>query len=389
MIRMAEPDPGSEHAGMPPTRAMPDDPPSLPQPAATVEAMAVPPMAEALALIRARDPAADGAFVYGVTSTGVCCRPSCPSRPGRPDRIRLFPDRDAAIAAGFRPCRRCDARPATIPAAVAAAMDHLRHHADRAVPLAELAALAGLSAAHLHRRFTAAVGCSPRRWHAAWRERRVRELLRDGDGVAVASVAAGYGSGSRLYERAADRLGMTPGRYARGGAGEAISWAVAATAVGMALVAATDRGVCFVALGDDPAALEQDLRREFPAAALSPMARERQPMFAAWMDAVAAAAAAGRLPTAPLDLRGTPFQLRVWELLRTIPAGETWTYARLARALGLPRAARAVAGACAANRIALLVPCHRVIRGDGSLAGYRWDPRRKAALLAAERQAPA
>jgi AraC family transcriptional regulator of adaptative response/methylated-DNA-[protein]-cysteine methyltransferase len=359
-------------------------PPSAPAPGDSMAPMAVPPMAEALALIRTRSTAADGTFVYGVTSTGVCCRPSCPSRPGRPDRIRLFTDRDSAIAAGFRPCRRCDARPATMPVAVTAAMDHLRHHADRAVPLAELAQLTGLSPAHLQRRFTAAVGCSPKRWHAAWRARRVREHLREGAGVLGASVEAGYGSGSRLYEQAADRLGMTPGRYARGGAGESISWAVADTAVGTALVAATDRGVCFVALGDDAAALEADLRAEFPAATLIPMPGSAQPAFATWLDAVVAAAA-GHGPGAPVDLRGTPFQLRVWELLRTIPAGETWTYAELAAALGLPRAARAVAGACAANRVALLVPCHRVIRGDGSLSGYRWGPQRKAALLAAER----
>ena len=346
--------------------------------------MAIPPEAEALAAIRARDVAADGTFVYGVGTTGVCCRPSCPSRAARPERIRLFPDREAAIAAGFRPCRRCDARPVASEPALVRVLEHLRHHADRPVPLAELAALAGWSPAHLQRRFTRAFGCSPKRWQTAWRERRLREGLRDGGGIAAASAGAGYGSGSRLYEQAAERLGMTPGRYARGGAGETIAWAVTDTAVGHALVAATHRGVCFVALGDDPAGLEADLRAEFPAAALVAMPERNRSAFVAWMDAVTTAAA-GRPAGAPaLDVRGTPFQLRVWELLRTIPPGETWSYTRLATALGLPRGARAVATACAANRIALLIPCHRVVRGDGTLAGYRWGSRRKAALLAAE-----
>ena len=352
---------------------------------ATMSSMAIPPVEVALAAIRDRNPQADGIFVYGVTSSGVCCRPSCPSRPARPEHIRLFTDRAAAIVAGFRPCRRCDARPAAVHPAMAQAQAHVRAHADRLVPLAELGQITGLSPAHVQRLFTRTYGCSPKAWQRAWREQLLRAALRQGEGVAQAGYGAGYGSGSRIYEQAGARLGMTPGRYARGGAGETLSWAVAETVIGLALVAATDRGVCWVALGHDRMTLETDLRAEFPAAVLAVMPESSRALFDAWMAAVVAAAAGRPHGQPALDIRGTPFQLRVWELLRTIPTGQTWSYARLATALGLPTAARAVAGACAANRIALFIPCHRVVRGDGALAGYRWGTKRKAALLAFER----
>jgi AraC family transcriptional regulator of adaptative response/methylated-DNA-[protein]-cysteine methyltransferase len=294
-------------------------------------------------------------------------------------------DRAAAIAAGFRPHRRCEARPAEEHPAMAQVQAHLRLHADRLVPVAELAGITGLSPAHVQRLFIRTYGYSPKAWQRAWREQLLRAALRKGEGVARAGQGAGYGSGSRIYEHAASRLGMTPARYARGGAGETMSWAIAETAIGLALVAATDRGLCWVALGDDRPTLLADLRAEFPAAVLTSMPEFSRGFFDAWMESVIAAAAGRPHGQANLDIRGTPFQLRVWELLRTIPTGETWSYARLATTLGLPTAARAVAGACAANRIALLIPCHRVVRGNGDVSGYRWGRTRKMAILAAER----
>lgn len=264
--------------------------------------------------------------------------------------------------------------------------DHLRRHADRAVPLAELAALTGLSPGHLQRRFTAVVGCSPKAFHRACREELLRAALRRGEGVAGAIYAAGYGSGSRVYERAGQRLGMTPGQYARGGAGVAVSWAAAPTDLGEVLIAATDQGVCFVALGDSAEDLLLELQGEFPAASFTPMPAGGESALAAWLAVaigVVTGDALGDMP--PLAPRGTEFQLRVWECLRTIPEGQTWTYGQLAAALGQPSAVRAVARACATNPISLLVPCHRVIRNGGALAGYRWGLERKAALIAREK----
>lgn len=266
---------------------------------------------------------------------------------------------------------------------------HLREHADEPVPLADLAHLVGLSPAYLQRRFSAAMGCSPKVWQRAWRERLLRERLRSGDGVSGAIYAAGYGSGSRVYESAGMRLGMTPGQYARGGEGVAVSLAVASAPFGRVLIAATDRGVCAVFIGDDEQKLRADLRAEFPAAEISDMPRRADAALAAWIayviDVLHGRAVTGTLPLAP---RGSDFQLRVWELLRRIPRGTTRTYADVARELGQPSAARAVARACATNPVAVLIPCHRVIRGDGDLAGYRWGLPVKRRLLERERQAP-
>lgn len=264
---------------------------------------------------------------------------------------------------------------------------HLREHADEPVTLADLARLVAVSPAHLQRRFSTAMGCSPKAWQRAWRERLLRERLRGGEGIAGAIYAAGYGSGSRVYEAAGTRLGMTPGQYARGGKGVAISVAVASSPFGRMLIAATDRGICAVFIGDDEQRLRADLRAEFPAAEISDMPVRGEPGVRAWIaqvvDALQGREGDGRLPLAP---RGSDFQLRVWELLRRIPRGTTRTYADLARDLGQPSAARAVARACATNPIAVLIPCHRVIRGDGVLAGYRWGIKRKRRLLERERR---
>ena len=345
----------------------------------------LPTFAIALAAIRERDSEFDNVFVYGKEPTRVCCRPSCSVRQVKHDHIVLFPDVEAALSAGYRVCRRCGARQQALHPAVKKIQIHLRSEATRSVSLRELAELTGMSETHVQRLFTRLVGCSPRKWHQAWRERVLRESLRGGEGVAEAGYGAGYGSGSRVYEHAGSRLGMTPGTYARGGIGEEISWAVTKTAVGLALVAATDKGICWVALDDQQSALEAALRREFPKARLTPMPESSRPIFEVWMDIVITAAKGLPCCQANLDIRGTPFQLRVWELLRTIPKGERWSYQQLADTLGAPKSVRAVAGACAKNPIALLIPCHRVVRGDGTLAGYRWGIERKASLLTAER----
>lgn len=262
---------------------------------------------------------------------------------------------------------------------------HLRQHADEQVTLAELARLVALSPSHLQRRFSRVMSCSPKAWQRACRERLLKERLRGGEDIAGAIYGAGYGSGSRVYESAGARLGMTPGQYGRGGAGVAISVAVAASPIGTVLIAASDRGICSVSIGADEQVLRRDLRAEFPNADLSDMPRRSSGALRGWiayvMDVLRGRAPTGVVPLAP---RGSDFQLQVWELLRRIPSGQTRTYAELARDLGRPSAARAVARACATNPLAVLIPCHRVIRGDGDLAGYRWGIERKRRLLERE-----
>lgn len=273
-------------------------------------------------------------------------------------------------------------------AIVSQACAYLRDHAEEPMLLAQLARRTGLSPAHLQRRFTAVMGCSPKAWQRACRERLLKERLRDGEDIAGAIYGAGYGSGSRVYESAGARLGMTPGQYAQGGRGVAISVAVSACPFGNVLIAASDRGICAVNLGADEQALRRELRVEFPNADLSEMPRRSSVALRLWIahvvDFLHGRAVIGGVPLAP---RGSDFQLQVWELLRRIPSGQTRTYAELARDLGRPSAARAVARACATNPIAVLIPCHRVIRGDGALAGYRWGIARKRQLLARERRA--
>lgn len=273
-------------------------------------------------------------------------------------------------------------------APIAAICAHLRHHADEVVTLADLAALVGWSPAHLQRKFSAAIGCSPKVWQRACRERLLRERLRDGEDVTAAIYGSGYGSGSRVYESAGARLGMTPGQYARGGAGVAISVAVMLSPFGKVLIAASDRGICKVSIGAEERLLRQELHDEFPSAHISDTPRGSSGQLRAWIAYVVAVlhgrTVVGSVPLAP---RGSDFQLQVWELLRRIPAGHTRTYAELARDIGRPSAARAVARACATNPIAVLIPCHRVIRGDGDLAGYRWGIPLKRRLLARESRA--
>ena len=264
---------------------------------------------------------------------------------------------------------------------------HIEAHAEETLDLATLASLAHWSPQHLQRRFKAATGLSPKQYHAACRQRRLRAALREQHSVTDAIVEAGYGSTSRVYENAASSIGMTPQQYRAGGAAVSISYACASTALGRLMLGATDRGLCFVQFGDDDTTLLAMLRREFPAATLSPAPASAEPQFEAWMQALAAHLADARtMPALPLDVRGTAFQLRVWRYLQQIPPGAVLSYTEVAAGIGAASAVRAVASACARNRIALLIPCHRVIRGDGGLGGYKWGLDRKRALLDAERR---
>lgn len=338
--------------------------------------------------VLARDPAADGGFVYAVRTTGVYCRPSCPSRRANPENVQFYAGPAEAEAAGFRACRRCTPAgrsPAEAEAALVAEACRLIEAAEEAPPLDALAAAVGVSPYHFHRRFRAVTGLTPKAWAAAHRARRMRDGLAGGAGVTEAIYAAGYGSNSRFYEAADAVLGMTATAFRAGGAGADIRFAVGACSLGAILVAASARGVCAVALGDDPEALVRDLQDRFPKARLV----GDDAAFEALVARVVGFVEAPRIGLdLPLDLRGTAFQQRVWQALRTIPAGATASYAEIARSIGAPRAVRAVAGACAANPVAVAVPCHRVVRTDGGLSGYRWGVERKRALLDREAGAP-
>lgn len=332
-----------------------------------------------------RDRALDGQFVYAVTSTGVFCRPSCPSRRPRPDRVRFFDTTTAAERAGYRACRRChptnDQQSRSLADAIERASRYLTEHSDEAVPLTELARVAQLSVSHLHREFKRALGVSPREYQAACRADRFRKHLQAGHGVTTAMYEAGYGSPSRIYESAPTGRGMQPAAYRRGGAGADVGFTTVRCPLGWLLVAATDKGVCAVKLGDSPEALEADLRREFSSSVITRNHLVRREWVSTLVDRLRGT---GRDVTLPLDVRGTAFQWRVWRALQHIPSGETRSYSDIAHAVGQPSAVRAVANACASNPVCLVVPCHRVVAKDGGLGGYRWGTGRKERLLAGE-----
>ncbi|HEX6957206.1 MAG TPA: bifunctional DNA-binding transcriptional regulator/O6-methylguanine-DNA methyltransferase Ada [Ferrovibrio sp.] len=337
------------------------------------------------AAIRTNDRSADGRFFYGVTSTRVFCRPSCISRPPKRDNVRIFADPAAAIEAGFRPCKRC--RPERVPAADAR-LERARELieekvlAGEAAPsLAQLADVAHMGATHLQRRFAAAYGLSPRAYGEAMRLTMLKQELRSGNGVSDAIYGAGFGATSRVYEKAGRWLGMTPADYRRGGRGLTLRYAIRRTPIGWTLVAESPRGVAALLFGDGKSALVDELRAEFPAAELQQDEAAGGQAFAA-LDATLQGRPIPR--DLRLDLRGTPFQIRVWTALQAIPPGETRSYAEIAQAIGLPKAVRAVGSACASNIIGVLVPCHRAKRSDGGLGGYRWGLPRKEKLLAKE-----
>jgi AraC family transcriptional regulator of adaptative response/methylated-DNA-[protein]-cysteine methyltransferase len=322
-------------------------------------------------------------FFYAVETTGVFCRPSCSSKRPLKANVRYFTSTEAARIAGFRPCRRCKPE-STSARPIDKIRSHIEAHLDRPVKLAELARIAGLSPFTVQRHFKKELGVSPLQYQRALRATRLRNGLRQGGTVTDAIYEAGFGSSSRAYE--SSTLGMTPARFAKGGKGEHIDWATARTPFGWMVVGSTERGLCWLALGSTSAEAEATLREEFPLATL-----RRDSSLSQLVDAALETVRDGsdllasRARVESLDLRGTVFQLRVWQALRAIPRGETRTYSQLAREMGDPKSTRAVARACATNRVAIVVPCHRVVGVSGSLTGYRWGVDRKRQLLAAER----
>lgn len=342
----------------------------------------------AAVVARSRD--ADGRFWYSVATTGVYCRPSCGARLARPENVRFHATREDAERAGFRPCKRC--RPDEQPLAerhaakIVAACRTIERAIEEAQPapsLAGLAADAGLSRHHFHRLFREITGLTPKAYAAAHRERRLRRELATGDSVTGAIYDAGYGSNARFYEKSNAVLGMTPRRYRAGGENVEIRFAIGECSLGSILVAQSERGICAILLGDDPDALARDLQDLFPRANLIGGDAEFERIVARVVGFVEAPAIGLDLP---LDVRGTAFQQRVWDALRRIPAGTTASYREIAERIGAPKAVRAVAQACGANALAVAIPCHRVVRTDGGLSGYRWGVQRKRALLRTEAQ---
>jgi AraC family transcriptional regulator of adaptative response/methylated-DNA-[protein]-cysteine methyltransferase len=347
-----------------------------------------------------RDARFDGAFVFGVRSTGIYCRPSCPARRPRPDRVVFFDGPAAAEHGGFRPCRRCHPQNgAGAPDPAARQLEKLCREIDRAiteetgaeeperrVTLARLAGRSGMSAHQLERIFRKHLGVTPRQYADARRLRQLKARLRAGASVTEALYDAGYGSSSRLYERAPAQLGMTPLAYRRGGENMEIRYTVTPCPLGLMLVAATGRGISALYLGDSKRQLESELEREFPRATI----REDRKGLGRWVEAIVEQLQ-GKQPklVLPLDVQATAFERRVWEELRRIPYGSTRTYSEIAQAIGRPRAVRAVARACAMNPASVVIPCHRVVRRDGQLAGYRWGLDRKRALIEKEKAARA
>ena len=336
-----------------------------------------------------RDPAADGRFIYAVRSTGIYCKPSCASRPKKRENVDFYPLPELAEDAGFRACKRCrpDSTRSVDPAldlvrrAIAILHRHVDEMAEAALTLDGLGAELGASPWHLQRTFSAIVGISPRQYLDALRLGDLKRRLRAGGDVTAAIYEAGYSSPSRLYEKSDDHLGMTPASYARGGKGAVMAFTITDCALDRMIVAATERGICFLGFGDDDADLEAELRAEFPEADIAADDGTLATIAGVILDRLDGKAPSAQLP---LDVRATAFQRRVWDELIAIPDGETRTYGEIAKRLGMPKAARAVGTACGRNPVSLLIPCHRAVGTDGKLHGYRWGLARKKRLLAWE-----
>ncbi|MCH9649282.1 MAG: bifunctional DNA-binding transcriptional regulator/O6-methylguanine-DNA methyltransferase Ada [Deltaproteobacteria bacterium] len=337
-----------------------------------------------------RDAQQDGRFLFGVKTTGIFCRPSCASRRPLRKNVRFFETAKQARAAGLRPCMRCKPAEAAMDSRVVPMRQlcaFIQNHCDSGDPLTleVLARQAEMTPSRLRRTFREVVGVTPRQYVEACRFGTLKEGLKSGDPVTRAIYEAGFGSPSQVYEQATERFGMTPGEYRSGGQGQVISFALSQTEAGRMMVAATDRGLCFAQFGDSDSELFGRLKEEFPAADLREMEPQAQPHLEAWLGALGQHLS-GEEPhlDLPVDIRATAFQLRVWNFLQTIPYGETRSYSEVAQGIGKPRAVRAVATACASNRIAIAIPCHRVIRADGNLGDYRWGRERKRSILERE-----
>lgn len=327
----------------------------------------------------------DGEFVYGVASTGIYCRPSCPSRRPSRHQVTFFSSPRLAEEAGFRACRHCRPQSTRVSGTehrIEQARQYLDGHYDEPVPLKQLGAEVGLSPYYLQRAFKQLVGLSPKEYRDARRMEHFKTSLKRGDKVTNATYEAGFGSSSRLYERVNSDLGMTPSEFQSGGTGVTLRYTTASIAVGRMLVAVTERGIAAVRLGSSDASLVASLQQDYPGATLRRDASGLKQHVSGILQCLAGKVEASRLQ---LDLNATAFQRRVWKALQRIPRGKTHSYRDVARAIGQPTAARAVAGACATNPIAVAIPCHRVIRRDGHIAGYRWGLQRKKQLLALER----
>ncbi|MGE0132424.1 MAG: bifunctional DNA-binding transcriptional regulator/O6-methylguanine-DNA methyltransferase Ada [Blastocatellales bacterium] len=332
----------------------------------------------------ARDREADGSFYYSVETTGVYCRPSCAARLARPENVRFHATCEDAEKAGFRPCKRCRPNQPGLAEQYAAKVTEacrIIEESETAPGLEELAKRVGVSAYHFHRVFKQVTGLTPREYAAARREQRVRDELARGGAVTEAIFDAGYNSSGRFYEKSDEVLGMTPTSFRAGGANTEIRFAIGQCSLGAILVAKSDRGVCAILLGDDADELARELQDQFPRANLIGGDGEFEQLVARVVGFVEAPGIGLDLP---LDVRGTAFQQRVWQALREIPAGETASYTDIANRIGSPKSVRAVAQACAANTLAVAIPCHRVVRNDGGLSGYRWGVERKRALLEKE-----
>src|SRR5438128_4194228 len=341
--------------------------------------------------VLSRDASRDGSFVFAVRSTGIYCRPSCPARRPRREQVSFFQIPEAAEQAGFRACRRCHPRHARtddpqieLARQICHAIDE---HDEEPTTLKTLSAETGVSAQHLQRSFKRVMGITPRQYAESHRLKQFKSRVKDGASVTDAMYDAGYGSSRGLYEKSSARLGMTPATYGRGGRGMRIIYTIAKCLLGRLLVAATERGVCSVALGDSDADLARALLAEYPNASIDKKDTVISPSLNLWLSKVLEHLN-GKTPRVdlPLDLQATAFQWRVWEELRRIPFGSTKSYQQIAQAIGKPSAVRAVARACASNRLALVIPCHRVIRENKSLGGYRWGLERKQSLLEREQQ---
>lgn len=332
--------------------------------------------------VLARDVKADGQFVYAVKSTGIFCRPSCPSRRPRREMVEFFDSPAAAQQAGYRACRRCaPAERNRQLQKVEAACRYMENSSDTTLSLKAVARHVGVSPFYFQRLFKRTLGISPRQYQQARRANKFKSALQTESSITDAIYEAGYGSSSRAYENVSAQLGMTPSAFRRNGQGAQICYSIFATELGKLLIAATPRGLCSLRFGENDAALARELRREFRSAAVQRDDRALQPLAAQVRELLHGGLNPSRIP---LDLQGTAFQQLVWKALRQIPRGETRSYSEIAHAIGKPKAVRAVAGACASNPVALVVPCHRVVEKNGSLAGYRWGVKRKAALLKAE-----
>jgi AraC family transcriptional regulator of adaptative response/methylated-DNA-[protein]-cysteine methyltransferase len=335
------------------------------------------------ALVR-RDRSFDGRFYYSVVTTGVFCKPSCSSRRPRRENVNFHPSVEHALAAGYRPCKRCrpsSGSPAAERTRAVERICRLIDASNQPPSIQELASALNISVSRIQRVFKEVTGITPMQYAAERRRQRLHDALQSSPSITEAIYSSGYGSGARFYGSTASALGMKPRTYRSGGQGEAIRFAIAESSLGPILVAGTDRGICSISLGDDPQALLDELQERFPRARL--LGPERD--FGGFVALVVGLVETPRAdPNLPLDIRGTAFQRRVWAALMKIPLGETATYSQIAQQLGVPQAARAVAGACAANPLAVAVPCHRVVRRDGGLSGYRWGVERKRALLERE-----